>query len=89
MRVYLALVLATLSFAAPAVAQTDAPKAPGTQEGPVETFDFKDLHINGGRVVPKTIRFEGRAAIKHAKLLELKKDFLPLLHATAKDAVFR
>ncbi len=78
---YFVVCLLTCSFAAPALAQQD--------EGRIEFINLGEITLNGERMVPKVLRFEGEAAVKHQKLLDLKKDFLPLLQATAKDVTFR
>jgi hypothetical protein len=78
-----------LVLGAPLVASAqDAPPAAG---GDTKTkfYNFDDLLIDGQYKKPEVLYTDARQRVKFERLLKLKKDFLPSLKATAKDASLR
>ena len=71
------------ALAAPVVAQA--------QDGEVKTkfYNFDDLLIDGQYKKPQVLYTDARQKVRFERLLKLKKDFLPKLKATAKDATLR
>ena len=68
------------------------PMSVSAQEGDsVKTkfYNFDDLLIDGQYQKPKVLYTDARQKVKFERLLALKKDFLPKLKATAKDAALR
>jgi hypothetical protein len=61
------------------------------QEAGVKTkfYNFDDLLIDGEYKKPQMLYTDARQKVKFERLLNLKKDFLPKLKATAKDAALR
>ena len=61
------------------------------QETGVKTkfYNFDDLLIDGEYKKPQMLYTDARQKVKFERLLNLKKDFLPKLKATAKDAALR
>ena len=59
--------------------------------GDVKTkfYNFDDLLIDGQYKKPEVLYTDARQRAKFERLLKLKKDFLPSLKATAKDASLR
>ena len=59
--------------------------------GEVKTkfYNFDDLLIDGQYKKPQVLYTDARQKVKFERLLKLKKDFLPKLKATAKDASLR
>jgi hypothetical protein len=59
--------------------------------GDVKTkfYNFDDLLIDGQYKKPQVLYTDARQKVKFERLLKLKKDFLPKLKATAKDATLR
>ena len=59
--------------------------------GQVKTkfYNFDDLLIDGQYKKPQVLYTDARQKVKFERLLNLKKDFLPKLKATAKDASLR
>jgi hypothetical protein len=52
-------------------------------------YNFDDLLIDGQYKKPKVLYTDARQKVKFERLLKLKKEFLPKLKATAKDAALR
>ena len=52
-------------------------------------YNFDDLLINGVVQKPQVLYTDARQKVKFERLLKLKKDFLPKLKATKKDATLR
>jgi hypothetical protein len=79
----LVVLLTLTAFLMPAVA--------GAQDGDVKTkfYNFDDLLIDGEFKKPDVTMLDARQKVKFERLLQLKKDFLPSLKATAKDATLR
>lgn len=81
----LTALFALLAFAAPTVA--------GAQEDDsnikTKFYNFDDLLIDGEYKKPQVLYTDARQKVKFERLLKLKKDFLPKLKATAKDASLR
>ncbi len=84
MKTFLALV---------AVAALAMPMAAHAQDagGNVKTkfYNFDDLLIDGQYKKPQVLYTDARQKVKFERLLKLKKDFLPKLRGTAKDATLR
>ncbi len=61
------------------------------QDGDVKTkfYNFDDLLIDGQYKKPQMLYTDARQKVKFERLLKLKKDFLPKLKSTAKDASLR
>ncbi len=59
--------------------------------GEVKTkfYNFDDLLIDGQYKKPQMLYTDARQKVKFERLLKLKKDFLPKLKSTAKDASLR
>ncbi len=87
MKKLLALV-AVFALALPAMALAQPAPAPG---GDVKTkfYNFDDLLIDGQYKKPQVLYTDARQKVKFERLLRLKKDFLPKLRGTAKDATLR
>ena len=77
------LIVAAAAFVVPAVSFA--------QDGDVKTkfYNFDDLLIDGQYKKPQVLYTDARQKVKFERLLKLKKDFLPKLKATAKDATLR
>lgn len=58
---------------------------------PVKTkfYDFNDMLIEGAYKKPQVLYTDARQKAKFERLLKLKRDFLPQLRSTAKDATLR
>ena len=52
-------------------------------------YNFDDLLIDGQYKKPQVLYTDAREKVKFERLLALKKDFLPKLKETAKDASLR
>lgn len=52
-------------------------------------YDFSDQLIDGTIKKPSTIYMESRTRAKFAKLLKLKKSFIPRLLMTGKEALLK
>lgn len=52
-------------------------------------YNFDDLLIDGQYKKPQVLYTDARQKVKFERLLKLKKEFLPKLKATAKDASLR
>ncbi len=60
------------------------------QEGEKTRFyNFEDLMIDGQFKKPQVLYTDARQKLKFERLLKLKKDFLPKLKASSKDATLR
>jgi len=81
----LMFVLGTMAGPFAALAQ-DAPPA---GEAKTKFYNFDDLLIDGEYKKPQVLYTDARQRVKFERLLKLKKDFLPSLKATAKDASLR
>lgn len=81
-RLTIGLVAAVIGLASAAHAQ---------DKGDVKTkfYNFDDLLIDGEYKKPEVLYTDARQKVKFERLLKLKKDFLPRLKATAKDATLR
>ena len=88
MKTFLALVAAAALALPMAAHAQDAPPAGG---GDVKTkfYNFDDLLIDGQYKKPQVLYTDARQKVKFERLLKLKKDFLPKLRGTAKDATLR
>ena len=78
----IALLLALAGAPVTAIAQ-DANKTK------TKFYNFDDLMIDGQYKKPKVLYTDARQKVKFERLLKLKKEFLPKLKATAKDAALR
>ncbi|MCB9536364.1 MAG: hypothetical protein H6704_08870 [Myxococcales bacterium] len=58
-------------------------------EAKTKFYNFDDLLIDGQYKKPQVLYTDARQKVKFERLLKLKKDFLPKLKATAKDATLR
>lgn len=80
-------------FALAAVLVSALPSGAVAQEGDGDTktkfYNFDDLLIDGEYKKPQVLYTDARQKVKFERLLKLKKDFLPKLRATAKDASLR
>ena len=81
-----ALMVALILAVAPTVvsAQTE-----GGDDVKTKFYNFDDLLIDGQYKKPQVLYTDARQKVKFERLLKLKKDFLPKLKATAKDATLR
>ncbi len=79
------LVLALSAFATPALAQD----AGGGDDMKTKFYNFDDLLIDGQYKKPQVLYTDARQKVKFERLLKLKRDFLPKLKSTAKDATLR
>lgn len=52
-------------------------------------YNFEDMLIDGQYKKPQVLYTDARQKVNFERLLKLKKDFLPKLKATAKDASLR
>ena len=69
-----------------------APGAAVAQDGgdaKTKFYNFDDLLIDGQYKKPQVLYTDARQKVKFERLLKLKKDFLPKLKATARDASLR
>ncbi len=82
MRIF-ALILALGFLATPTVVSAQA----GGDK--TKFYNFDDLLIDGQYKKPQVLYTDARQKVKFERLLKLKKDFLPKLKATAKDATLR
>lgn len=81
-----ATVLLVVGLAGPGVAMAqDA----GGGDAKTKFYNFDDLLIDGQYKKPQVLYTDARQKVKFERLLKLKKDFLPKLKATAKDASLR
>jgi hypothetical protein len=86
------LVLASLVLVPTLAAAQDAAGGGGAAGGDnVKTkfYNFDDLLIDGQYKKPEVLFTDARQKVQFERLLKLKKDFLPSLKATAKDASLR
>ena len=81
------LILALFAFSAPTSAL--AQEGGGDGEAKTRFYNFDDLLIDGQYKKPQVLFTDARQKVKFDRLLKLKKDFLPKLRATAKDASLR
>ena len=58
-------------------------------EAKTKFYNFDDLLIDGQYKKPQVLYTDARQKVKFERLLKLKKDFLPKLKSTAKDATLR
>ncbi|MCB9528929.1 MAG: hypothetical protein R3F65_11385 [bacterium] len=77
-----------------ALAMLGAPLAASAQEAGGEDvktkfYDFDDMLIDGQYKKPQVLYTDARQKVNFERLLKLKKEFLPKLKATAKDASLR
>lgn len=77
-----------------ALAMLSAPLVASAQEGGGEEvktkfYDFNDMLIDGQYKKPQVLYTDARQKVNFERLLKLKKEFLPKLKATAKDASLR
>lgn len=82
-RLTIGLIAAVIGLSSAAYAQDKG--------GDVKTkfYNFDDLLIDGEYKKPEVLYTDARQKVKFERLLKLKKDFLPRLKATAKDATLR
>lgn len=79
---------AVFAFALPSAALAqDAPTAPSDVK--TKFYNFDDLLIDGQYKKPQVLYTDARQKVKFERLLKLKRDFLPKLRGTAKDATLR
>ena len=76
-----------LSLLLPAAAM--AQEGGGGDDVKTKFYNFDDLLIDGQYKKPQVLYTDARQKVKFERLLKLKKDFLPKLKATAKDATLR
>jgi len=81
--------LIAVSLLVPAVAVAQAPAGGGGDDVKTKFYNFDDLLIDGQYKKPQVLYTDARQKVKFERLLKLKKDFLPKLKATAKDATLR
>lgn len=74
-------------LSAPAVAL--AQEQGGDSNVKTRFYNFDDLLIDGQYKKPQVLFTDARQKVQFERLLRLKKDFLPSLKATAKDAALR
>ena len=55
----------------------------------VKFYNFDDLLIDGKVKKPQVLYTDARQKVKFERLLKLKKDFIPKLKETKKDATLR
>ena len=70
----------------PSMASAQAP-AGGTEK--TKFYDFNDMLIEGAYKKPLVLYTDARQKAKFERLLKLKRDFLPQLRSTSKDATLR
>ncbi len=63
------------------------PRAGGTEK--TKFYDFNDMLIEGAYKKPQVLYTDARQKAKFERLLKLKRDFLPQLRSTSKDATLR
>lgn len=85
MRTVRMLLLAGLVLAPTLAAAQDA----GDEKVKTKFYNFDDLLIDGQYKKPDVLFTDARQKAQFERLLKLKKDFLPSLKATAKDASLR
>ncbi len=78
--------LAALLVVAPLAAQAQDKPAEATK---TKFYDFNDMLIEGQYKKPQVLYTDARQKAKFERLLKLKRDFLPQLRSTAKDATLR
>ena len=61
----------------------------GASSAKTKFYNFDDLLINGKIKKPQVLYTDARQKVRFERLLKLKKDFLPKLKATKKDATLR
>ena len=64
-----------------------AQAAGGTEK--TKFYDFNDMLIEGAYKKPQVLYTDARQKAKFERLLKLKRDFLPQLRSTSKDATLR
>jgi hypothetical protein len=77
-----------------ALAFLATPLAASAQEAPADDvktkfYNFEDMLIDGQYKKPQVLYTDARQKVNFERLLKLKKEFLPKLKATAKDASLR
>ncbi len=82
-----AIVLSLLALPATGFAQAEG--GGGGDDVKTKFYNFDDLLIDGQYKKPQVLYTDARQKVKFERLLKLKKDFLPKLKATAKDATLR
>lgn len=81
-----AIVLSLLALPTAGFAQEEGG---GGDDVKTKFYNFDDLLIDGQYKKPQVLYTDARQKVKFERLLKLKKDFLPKLKATAKDATLR
>lgn len=76
------------------LAMLATPLAASAQEGAADDvktkfYNFDDMLIDGQYKKPQVLYTDARQKVNFERLLKLKKEFLPKLKATAKDASLR
>jgi hypothetical protein len=84
MKTKLCLVLALALMPSFAFAQ-----APAGGDVKTKFYDFNDMLIEGAYKKPQVLYTDARQKAKFERLLKLKRDFLPQLKSTSKDATLR
>lgn len=79
--------LALALLAAPLAAS--AQEAGGGDDVKTKFYNFEDMLIDGQYKKPQVLYTDARQKVNFERLLKLKKEFLPKLKATAKDASLR
>ena len=82
-------VLCALLVVVPAFAQAQDKPAGGADPFKTKFYDFNDMLIEGAYKKPQVLYTDARQKAKFERLLKLKRDFLPQLRSTAKDASLR
>lgn len=78
-----------LLVAAPVFAQAQDKPAAAGDAVKTKFYDFNDMLIEGAYKKPQVLYTDARQKAKFERLLKLKRDFLPQLRSTAKDATLR
>lgn len=83
------LMRALIALSLLAVPATGVAQEAGGDDVKTKFYDFDDLLIDGEYKKPQVLYTDARQKVRFERLLKLKKDFLPKLKATAKDASLR
>jgi len=67
----------------------NAPASVPPQSGKSKFYDFSEQIIDGEIKKPTALYMDARRRAKFARLLRLKKSFLPQLFTTAREKIFK